>query len=149
MRFAMFALMATCALAQEDAAKLSWMAGCWETRPAPGLSIEEQWMKPAGGLLLGMGRTVRGGRTVFTEFLRIGPVNGKLTYTARIGTKGVTDFLLLRLSETEVVFENPTHDFPQRIVYRKSGDGLSARIEGIDKGKERSEEFAYTRVKCE
>ena len=28
---------------------------------------------------------------------------------------------------SEVVFENPTHDFPQRITYRATESGLSAR----------------------
>lgn len=138
-----------CAFAENDAASLVWITGCWETRPSPGLSIEEQWMKPVGGVMLGMGRTVKGERTVFTEFLRIAPVNGTLTYTARIGTKGVTDFALLRISADEVIFENPAHDFPQRIVYRKNGDGLHARIEGISKGKARAEDFHYSRKKCD
>jgi len=146
---ALMLCVAGCAMAQEEAARLGWMAGCWETRPAPGVSIEEQWMKPAGGVLLGMGRTVKGGRTVFTEFQRIGPVNGKLAYTARIGTKGMTEFPLLRVSDGEIVFENPAHDFPQRIVYRRNGEGMLARIEGVDKGKARSEEFPYARVRCE
>lgn len=118
-------------------------------RPAPGLSIEEQWTKPAGNTLLGMGRTIKGGKTVFTEFLRVSVVNGRLTYTARIGTKGVTEFPLLRMTADEIIFENPTHDFPQRILYRKNGPNITARIEGVDKGKERHEDFLYTRAKCE
>lgn len=149
MRIWMLPLIAACCFAEEDVSQLGWMSGCWETHPAPGLTIEEQWMKPAGTVMLGMGRTVKGGRTVFTEFLRIAPVNGKLTYTARIGTKGITDFPLLRISEGEIVFENPTHDFPQRILYRKTGGGITARIEGKDKGKNRGEDFVYTRAKCE
>jgi len=113
------------------------------------MTIEEQWTKPAGGTMLGMGRTIRGAKTVFTEFLRISEESGKLTYTARIGTKGVTPFPLLKMTETEVVFENAEHDFPQRIIYRKQGSGLFARIEGLDKGKERHQDFPYQRVACE
>jgi len=140
---------AIAASAQSDVSALGWLAGCWEMRPAPGLSIEEQWTKPAGGTMLGMGRTVKGGRTVFTEFLRISIENGKLAYTARIGTTGVTVFPLLKMTPDEVVFENPSHDFPQRIVYRKNGANLAARIEGTDKGKARHEDFPYVRAKCE
>lgn len=126
---------------------LTWLAGCWEMQQGA-LRIEEQWTRPAGGTLLGMGRTIRGDRTVFTEFLRISVVDGKLTYTARIGTPQVTPFVLSRLTGTEVVFENPTHDFPQRIVYRKTEKGLMARIEGKDKGRERHEEFPYQAAPC-
>ena len=149
MRFLLLFTAATLASAQTDVHSLGWLAGCWEMRPAPGLSIEEQWTKPAGNTLLGMGRTIKGGKTVFTEFLRISIENGKLTYTARIGTKGVTEFPLLRMTADEVVFENPTHDFPQRVLYRKSGQSIVARIEGMDKGKERHEDFPYTRARCE
>ena len=149
MRFLLFLAATALASAQNDVSQLGWLAGCWEMRPAPGLSIEEQWTKPAGNTLLGMGRTIKGGKTVFTEFLRISVVNGRLTYTARIGTKGVTEFPLLRMTADEIVFENPTHDFPQRILYRKNGPNIKARIEGVDKGKERHEDFLYTRAKCE
>lgn len=149
MRFLLFLAATTLASAQHDVSQLGWLAGCWEMRPAPGLSIEEQWTKPAGNTLLGMGRTIKGGKTVFTEFLRVSVVNGRLTYTARIGTKGVTEFPLLRMTADEIIFENPTHDFPQRILYRKNGPNITARIEGVDKGKERHEDFLYTRAKCE
>ena len=46
-------------------------------------------------------------------------------------------------------FENAAHDFPQRIIYRKTAGGLHARIEGLDKGKPRSEDFPYKRVSCD
>lgn len=99
--------------------------------------------------MLGMGRTIRNGKAIFTEFLRISVENGKLTYTARIGTSGATPFALLKLGDNEVVFENPAHDFPQRIIYRKEGSGLFARIEGKDQGEPRHENFTYRRTACE
>jgi Domain of unknown function (DUF6265) len=99
--------------------------------------------------MFGMTRTIRGGKTVFSEFQRISVEEGKLTYTARIGTQRVTPFPLKWMTESEVVFENPAHDFPQRILYRKANGGLFARIEGIDKGKERHQDFPYKRVSCQ
>jgi Domain of unknown function (DUF6265) len=134
--------------AQTDVSGLAWFAGCWEMRSPSGLSIEEQWMKPAGGVLLGMGRTIRGGKVLDTEFLRISIENGKLTYTGRIGTAGVTRFPLLKITDGEVVFENAAHDFPQRIIYRKQGGSLFARVEGIEKGKPRHQDFPYVRAAC-
>lgn len=149
MRYLLLFTATTFAFAQGDLSQLTWLAGCWKMHPAPGLSIEEQWTKPAGNTLLGMGRTIKVGRTVFSEFLRISFVNGRLVYTARIGTNEVTDFPLLRMTADEVVFENPAHDFPQRILYRRNGGNMTARIEGAAKGKARHEEFPYTRAKCE
>ena len=58
-------------------------------------------------------------------------------------------FRMVRLTEGEVVFENPAHDFPQRILYRQVAGGLAARIEGRENGKDRAEEFPYRRVPCE
>lgn len=111
--------------------------------------IEEHWNKPAGGTLLGLGRTLKGDRTLFKEFVSITRQQDKLVYTARIGTKNQTDFPLKQGSATELIFENLTHDFPQRIIYRKSAEGLFARIEGTKDGKERHEDFPYRRVPCE
>ena len=145
----LFALAATAPALEPEVSSLGWIAGCYEFRPSANFSIEEQWTRPAGETMLGMGRTIKGGKTVFTEFLKISVINGKITYTARIGTKGVTEFPLLKATADEVVFENPAHDFPQRIIYRKQGADVVARIEGIDKGKPRHEDFPYKKVRCE
>ena len=54
----------------------------------------------------------------------------------------------MRVSEREAVFENPQHDFPQRISYELKGDGtLLAAIEGTKNGKTRRVEFPYRPVK--
>ena len=47
-------------------------------------------------------------------------------------------------------FENPTHDFPQRIIYRSDGEGgMSVRIEGERQGKPSAADFQFTRVACQ
>jgi hypothetical protein len=52
------------------------------------------------------------------------------------------------LSGSEALFENPAHDNPKRILYRKNPDGsLTARVEGDEKGKPVWEEFRYVRMK--
>ena len=49
-----------------------------------------------------------------------------------------------------VVFENPQHDFPQRIIYRLEKDGsLLARIEGVNQGREKGINFPMKRAKCD
>ena len=43
---------------------LDGMAGCWERRDdSKKLLVSEQWMSPAGTSILGMGRTVKNGKT--------------------------------------------------------------------------------------
>src|SRR4029453_18050159 len=46
------------------------------------LSMEEHWTEPAGGILLGLHRDVKEGRTVLFEFLRIEETPDAVTYWA-------------------------------------------------------------------
>ena len=123
-------------------AQLQWISGCWSLARPDGMT-EEHWMKPAGGTMLGMSRTVRGDRTTEHEFLQIRDVAGKLSYIARPSGQAETTFPLLRASDSEVVFENPTHDFPQRIIYRKTAGGVTARVEGSMNGQPRGFDFPF------
>jgi Domain of unknown function (DUF6265) len=125
--------------------RLAWLSGCWaQTRP-DGLT-EEHWMKPSGGTMLGMSRTVRSGRTTEFEFLQIKEISGKLAYVAKPSGQSEATFPLKTMTEEETVFENPTHDFPQRIIYRKAADGsVTARIEGTMNGKTRGMDFPFKR----
>ena len=59
-------------------------------------------------------------------------------------TSPATPFPLKDVSGTRVVFENPAHDFPQRIIYWKDGADLRARIEGTQNGKEGSMEWRWS-----
>ena len=47
-----------------------------------------------------------------------------------------------------VVFENPNHDFPQKIIYQQDGDdGLKVTIEGPGEAEgSRQVEFLFRRV---
>ncbi len=103
-------------------------------------------MAPLGGTMLGMSRTVRGGTTREYEFLQIRDVDGALAYIARPSGQAEATFRVKTLSASEVIFEDPAHDFPQRIIYRRNDDGsLTARIEGTMNGQARGVDFPYTR----
>lgn len=125
---------------------LEWLAGPWVgTRGTAGTtSIEERWSPPLGGAMLGVSRTVARERMVAFEFLRIVERDGGLVYVAQPGGAPATEFILTGLGSTRAVFENPRHDFPQRIVYELSDDGqLSASI-GFAKGG-RPQRFGFRR----
>lgn len=151
----LFVLVPAGVYAQEQKAStegLGWMAGCWELNARNGaMVISEQWMKPAGGTLIGMSRTVSGGKTVAWEFIRIVTDADGISYVARPQqNKEETVFKIAKWSPAELVFENLAHDFPQRIIYRNSGaDSLSARIEGNKNGKLSGMDIPMKRVKCE
>lgn len=129
---------------------LGWIAGCWESgNKEKNLLISEQWMKPAGGTMIGMGRTVKDGKTVAFEFLRLAPDASGIAYIAKPSENTTeTAFKLVKSGAMEATFENLEHDFPQRIIYRRNGDNLVARIEGTMSGKLKGIDFQMTKTGC-
>ncbi len=128
--------------------RVAWLQGCWETSTAE-RTIEEQWMAPRSANMVGMSRTVRRNALVAYEFLLLREAGDRLEYESHPSGQRSATFLSTMVSEVMVLFENPEHDFPQRIGYRREGaSSLVAWIEGIDKGQARRIEFPYRRVKC-
>lgn len=138
-----FVLLASAASA-EPLDALRWMAGCWHGNENGALT-EECWLAPRSGLMLGMNRT-RGadGKTAF-EYLRIDARDGTPTLLPMPNGEASDGFVAERLGQDEAVFANPRHDFPQRIIYRRDGERLRARIEGRRDGKPISREWLWTR----
>jgi len=124
---------------------LAWMAGSWGSAPGA-METEEHWTAPKAGSLLGMNRTTKGGKTVMFEFLRIEARPDGIYYLASPGGRPPTPFKLKESDKEKVVFENPEHDFPQRILYWKNGQSLCARIEGTQKGKPAGQEWCWKRL---
>ncbi|GAB3245686.1 DUF6265 family protein [Chitinimonas naiadis] len=127
---------------------LQWLAGCWQASGAePG--SEEHWLAPAGGAMLGVSRSVRKGKMAEYEFLRIHEQDGQLYFTAKPSGQPEASFRLVSSEPGQMQFENPQHDFPQRISYRQQADGsLLARIEGTRNGKTRAIDFPMGRIPC-
>src|SRR5688572_4686233 len=120
-------------------ADLDWMTGTWE-RKSDRDTVTESWLGPGNGLMVAVNLTTtpKGGKSY--EFLRIAETPAGYSYFASPGGKAPVEFKLTEAGDKRVVFENATHDFPQRVLYWREGDQLVARIEGTLRGKERSEE---------
>ena len=136
--------------AEPEITRLAWLSGCWASdggEPGSG----EQWSAIAGETMLGMGRTVRRGKTVNSEFMELRHLpDGRLAFIAHPSGQPTAAFPVLTLTDTSVVFENLQHDFPQRVAYVRAGDSkVRARIEGMRNGKLRVIEFPMTRVPCD
>jgi hypothetical protein len=130
-------------------ARLGWLAGCWVEESATGRR-EELWMAPLGKTMLGVSRTVVAGETVEYEYLRIEDQDGVLVYIAAPSGQAITSFRQIELTDSTVVFADPTHDFPERIRYRRvHGDSLLAQIEGQRKGETRVIDFPLRRRPCD
>jgi hypothetical protein len=145
--FCVFLLMAAPHAHAEGIDDLGWLAGCW-TMSKDGRVTEETWLGPAGGIALGVGRTLRDGALRQYEFMRIDVQNGVPTFTALPSGQTQASFPAVSQTASEIVFENKAHDFPQTITYRSSGpDTLYAAIQGPVNGNPRTIEFTYKR--CE
>jgi hypothetical protein len=128
-------------------ADISWIAGDWQTADGGRAQTEEHWTGAAGATMMGLSRTVAGDKTVEFDYFRIEQRSDGIYYVAhpRARCPG-TDFKLTRSSATEAVFENPQHDFPKRIIYRKTGDdALTASIDGGEGTKAMSWSFKKIR----
>ena len=144
-----FSTAASQQLSAVDISDLAWLAGCWESN-GNGRELNEQWMKPSGQTMLGMGRTVVNGKLREYEFLQIrADADGAIYYVAKPSGQPEGSFRLIKHHDKEVVFENTEHDFPQRIIYRLQPDGsLFARVEGKMKGEPRGFDYPMKRGAC-
>ena len=107
---------------------VSWMSGCWVASSGD-RHWQEVWMEPRGGLMMGMAREVRGDVVAVYEFLRLHVEDGSLVYSAHPSGQQPADFNTSRVSGDMVRFENPDHDFPQKLEYHKTTpDSLLARV---------------------
>lgn len=127
---------------------LAWLTGCWEGRQGQAI-IEEIWSKPRGGSMIGLGRTVKDGKTTSFEFMQFREENGSLVFLPQPQGGAGVPFPLKDSFVEKLTFENKEHDFPQRVIYERKGPGLLlAAIEGTYKGKAEREEFQLRKIRC-
>ena len=117
------------------AGELEWLAGHWCGQRGKTFS-EETWMASRGGLLVGMHRDTREGRAAGFEFMRIAQQDGRWVLLAQPGGGAVTAFPAESVARDRVMFANPEHDFPKRVIYSLvDADTLKARVDdGRDDG---------------
>ena len=123
-------------------AGLAWLAGQW-TGEEEGVKMEEYWTEPGGGVMVGLHRDVFPDGKVFFEFLIIEGRENGMVYLAQPKGSPPTEFRLTESGPAQAVFENPAHDFPQRIVYRREGRRLCAEVSGLSKGEEMKEAWCW------
>ena len=128
--------------------RVAWLQGCWETR-SPQRVIEENWTAPRAGTMVGVSRTVRGDSLLAYELVIIRAHAGVLMYEAHPSGQAAATFTARTATDSSVLFENPGHDYPQQVGYRRvGGDSLVAWIDGTGAGRSRRVEFPYARVRC-
>lgn len=121
---------------------LDWLAGYWLACDER-MEVAELWTTRRGGVMLG-GSITYGIQAFGWEQVRIETTidGATMQYVARPrGAAADTVFRLARGGPNEAVFENPAHDYPQRIIYRREGEVLAARTEDMAGGS--GQDFRY------
>ena len=112
-----------------DIADLEWLVGAWATE-AKGETArwtEERWSPARAGTMLGTGLSGRGGKALSYEFMRIAvDEKGEIAFWGSPQGATPVPFRLESMTESEAVFVNSGHNYPQRIVYRVTGRGMTA-----------------------
>ena len=126
--------------------KASWFLGNWGSKSPEG-ELTERWQKVNDSVYKGESYFVVGGKdTVFSEAVDLVENKGKLTYIVTVpgqNNEKPVPFEMTQSSDTQIIFENPAHDYPNKIVYNKiTNDSIVAEISGMQKGKPAKEQFA-------
>lgn len=115
--------------------KFSWLQGKWERlMTGPQKSAFEVWSPIENSKFEGIGYTMTGNDTTFTEFLSFVLKEGDLYYVADVShNPKPTSFKITSISDNGFVCENPEHDFPQKIEYILNETNLLVEISGQGK----------------
>ena len=127
-----------------------WLLGKWENKSDEG-NLLEIWKKANDSLFLGESYFIKEKDTLHSEKIEMQQKGENLLYVSTIkgqnNDKPITFKHNIEI-EKQLVFENPKHDFPQKIVYSLiTKDSIVIQISGIQQGKPSSERFSMKKSK--
>lgn len=127
-----------------------WLIGSWENETDQGI-LSENWEKTNDSLFHGQSYFIKKKDTLHSESVELSQNGEELIYSPTV--KGQNNdlpvaFKLTSATAKQLIFENPAHDFPQKITYRMiTADSLVAEISGNQQGKPASESYPMKRKK--
>jgi hypothetical protein len=126
---------------------MQWLAGAWKIDTGRGLIIEK-WRVINDSTLLGKSMFVKSqGDSVLQESMELSSRKGQWTFTSTVqgqNNNQPVSFKVIFARGTEFISENPEHDFPQRIAYRRVRNNVFASIEGRKNGKFNKQNFDFS-----
>lgn len=119
-----------------------WLTGEW-LQVRDDRWTEEVWTLPRGGVMIGVGRTGRGGVLRSWEVMRIvRAADGSLAFHGAPEGGTATIFPAISEGVRDISFANPDHDYPQRIRYWREGRLLMAETAKMDGSQTQSWTYA-------
>jgi len=125
-----------------------WLIGSWENKNEIG-TLTETWKKENDSVFSATSYFIKGKDTLHSETIKLDETDGILTYTPTVigqNNNKPVPFKLTSSTENQLVFENPQHDYPQKIVYDFiNNDSIVATISGRQQGRLSSDRFSLSR----
>ena len=130
--------------------KAKWLVGQWQHQTDT-TNLVEIWTFENDSTLTAISFYIQNKKdTLHHETIELFEDNKKLIYKATIigqNNDEPVSFQKTMETETELIFENPTHNYPQKIVYKKnSNTQLTATISGKINGKIESESYQLKKI---
>lgn len=129
--------------------KANWLIAAWGNTTKEG-NLTETWTKQNDSTLVGESFLIKDNDTLFSENMLIAQKDDSLYYIPTVKNQNEgkpVSFQLTSITDNTLVFENPKHDFPQKITYTKiTNDSLVAEISGIQNGKEGKESYPMKKI---
>lgn len=133
----------------------SFVSGRWLAE-VDGDVLEEWWGEPVGNCVVGSFRWMHGDKARFYEYMIIEKREEQVWFHLRHFSPGLVaweekdeamSYPLLRLTETEAVFEHESRNEPKRFVYRRENENtLVVEIHSVNEaGETRKQGFTFTR----
>ena len=126
-----------------------WLIGKWERNSVDG-NLVEIWKQSNDSTYLGESYFIKGKDSLHFEQIQLQQTGDDLMYIST--TRGQNNdkpitFKLNKEVEKQLVFENPTNDYPQKTTYSKiSKDRIQIQISGTQQGKLSSDCYTLKKI---
>jgi fructose-specific component phosphotransferase system IIB-like protein len=131
----------------QKAEAFKWLAGNWKI-DRPNGTILESWTIVNDSTLAGKSVFIKNNTdTIPQETIELAYRKGQWYYIPVVkgqNNNQPVQFTVILVKGTEFISQNPAHDFPQRIAYRRIGKQVFASIEGSRNGKYAKINFDFT-----
>lgn len=135
----------------DELQKANWLLGEWEKTDSLG-TLKEIWTRQDDSTFVGQSYYIQNYKdTLHNEQIELMQDGEHLIYTATVEGENNDTSILFQMTKDEdslLVFENPKHDYPQKIQYKLIKNGsIVATISGKQKKKMSSESYRMKKKK--
>ncbi len=135
----------------DELQKAKWLLGEWEKSDSLGI-LKEIWISKDDSTFVGQSYYIQNKKdTLHNEQIELIQDGEHLIYSATIkgeNNDASVPFQMTKDQDSLLVFENPKHDYPQKIQYKLEKNGsIVATVSGKQNGKSNSESYPMTKIK--